>query len=53
MYLHCINQANNIMSITYDPSALTLYTAFEDGEGEDWVPAACNGYVKIDMAQWF
>jgi hypothetical protein len=43
----------NILSVTYDPNALTLYTAFEDGEGADWVPAACNGYIKVDMTQWF
>jgi hypothetical protein len=41
------------MSITYDPSTKTMYTAFEDGSGDAWVPAACNGYVKIDMSQWF
>ena len=41
------------MSITYDPAAHTLYAAFEDGAGTAWVPAACNGYIKIDMSQWF
>lgn len=43
----------NILSVTYDPAELTLYAAFEDGTGDDWVPAACNGYIKIDMKQWF
>ena len=46
-------EGSNIMSITYDPSALTLYTAFEDGSGENWIPAACNGYIKVDISQWF
>lgn len=46
-------QGANIMSITYDPAAYTLYAAFEDGAGAAWVPAACNGYIKIDMSQWF
>ncbi len=46
-------EGSNIMSITYDPASKILYTAFEDGSGESWVPAACNGYIKIDMSQWF
>jgi hypothetical protein len=45
-------EGSNIMSITFDPSQLILYTAFEDGSGENWVPAACNGYIKVDMKQW-
>lgn len=45
-------KGENIMSVTYDPTARTLYTAFEDGTGDNWVPAACNAYVKIDMTQW-
>mmetsp|Transcript_19427 Transcript_19427/g.27920 ORF Transcript_19427/g.27920 Transcript_19427/m.27920 type:complete len:498 (+) Transcript_19427:40-1533(+) len=43
----------NVLSVTYDPARLTLYAAFEDGTGEGWVPAACNGYIEIDMSQWF
>ena len=46
-------QGENILSVTYDPSRLTVYAAFEDGAGEAWVPAACNGYVEIDLKQWF
>ena len=46
-------QGENIMSVTYDPSNRVLYTAFEDNSGANWVPAACNAYVKIDMNQWF
>ena len=43
----------NVLSVTYDPVAKTVYAAFEDGTGDSWVPAACNTYVKIDMKQWF
>lgn len=43
----------NVLSVTYDPAAKTVYAAFEDGTGDSWVPAACMPYVKIDMTQWF
>ena len=46
-------EGENILSVTYDPNALTIYAAFEDGTGESRVPACCNGYIEIDMAQWF
>lgn len=45
-------QGENILSVTYDPSERTIYAAFEDGAGSNWVPAACNGYIKIDLKEW-
>ena len=26
-----------------------IYAAFDDGMGENWVPAACNQYVAVDL----
>lgn len=46
-------KGENILSVTYDPSNRYLYAAFEDGSGENWIPAACMPYVAIDMSQWF
>jgi hypothetical protein len=43
----------NVLSVAYEPNQKTLYAAWEDGTGESWVPAACMGYIKIDMSQWF
>ena len=45
--------ASNVLSVAYDPAALTAYVAWESGTGEDWVPAACNTYVAIDLKEWF
>lgn len=47
------SQGENIMSITFDPGSNVLYAAFEDKAGAEWIPAACNPYVKIDLSQWF
>eukprot|EP01034_Spumella_vulgaris_P024804 gene24804-31185_t len=45
---------SNILSVTYDPAALIAYTAWENhNPNEEWVPAACNTYLKIDLKQWF
>lgn len=43
----------NVLSVTYEPAQRNLYVAWEDGTGDKWVPAACMGYIKIDMSQWF
>ena len=43
----------NVLSVTYQPGQKTLYVAWEDGTGDAWVPAACMGYIKVDMSQWF
>ncbi|CAE7540161.1 unnamed protein product, partial [Symbiodinium microadriaticum] len=43
----------NVLSVTYQPGQKTLFVAWEDGTGDAWVPAACMGYIKVDMSQWF
>lgn len=42
---------SNIMSIVYAPHRTNAHAwvAFEDGTGDEWVPAACNPYVRIDF----
>jgi hypothetical protein len=49
------DEAANVLSITYDPSALHMYIAWENGRRSDgsWSPAACNTYVKLDMTEFF
>ena len=45
---------SNILSVTFDVKNLAMYTAWENGHGQDaWTPAACNTYIKIDLTQWF
>jgi hypothetical protein len=44
---------SNILSVTFDLNNLAMYTAFENGHEDSWSPAACNTYVKFDMAQFF
>ena len=43
----------NILSETFHPSTMTVYVAWENGVGDDWVPAACNSYVAVDLSQFF
>jgi len=46
--------ASNILSVTYDPAELIAYASWENGHGTDnWMPAACNTYLKIDLKSWF
>lgn len=40
-------------SVTYDPSKLMAYAAWENGADESWTPAACNTYLVLDMSKWF
>lgn len=47
---------DNVMSISYAPgqrdsSAGHFYIAWEQG-GDNWRPAACNPYVRIDFDKW-
>lgn len=44
---------SNILSVTFDLRNRAMYTAWENGHGDDWSPAACNTYVKIDLTQFF
>eukprot|EP01035_Chromulina_nebulosa_P018793 gene18793-24560_t len=44
---------SNVLSVTFDPSNLFAYSAWENGLGDDlWTPAACNTYIKIDFNEW-
>jgi hypothetical protein len=48
------DDAQNILSIAFQPRALTLYVAWESGHGDaEWTPAACNTFVQVDMKEWF
>ncbi len=48
------NGGSNILSVTYDPTNLSMYAAWEEGTGQDgWAPAACNSYLQIDLKPWF
>lgn len=49
---------SNVLSVAFDPTALTAYAAWEDGAGfgtspGNWRPAACNAYLQLDLATWF
>jgi len=52
---HCSNTTagSNILSVTYHPSTLQLFAAWEDGTENTWRPACCNTYVQLDMTKWF
>ena len=41
----------NVLSVTYDPSKLDVYIAWENGHRSDdsWSPAACNTYMRINL----
>mmetsp|Transcript_16337 Transcript_16337/g.27334 ORF Transcript_16337/g.27334 Transcript_16337/m.27334 type:complete len:509 (-) Transcript_16337:406-1932(-) len=43
----------NILSATFDTNELAMYTAWENGYGDDYLNAACNTYFKIDLSKWF
>lgn len=43
----------NILSVTFDTHRLAMYTAWENGYKEQYLSAACNTYLKIDMTKWF
>jgi hypothetical protein len=44
---------SNILSVTFDPSKLNMYVAWENRMGDTWMAAACNSYLKIDMNTLF
>lgn len=49
---------SNVLSVAFDPKALTAYAAWEDGAGAgtaagSWRPAACNAYLRLELAPWF
>lgn len=43
----------NVLSVTYDPNQVTMYSAWESKSEDKWRPACCSSYVKLDMARWF
>ena len=43
---------DNVLSVTYDPSSLTVYAAWESNSG-NWITAACNTYLQIDLSPFF
>ena len=43
------DDGSNILSVGYHPEKLMIYAAFDNGMMENWVPAACNQYVAIDL----
>jgi hypothetical protein len=46
--------AQNIMSVAFQPNELTVYVAFENGDSDtNWSPAGCNTYVAIDLKEYF
>ncbi len=54
-FLSCAHAAGgeNILSVTFDPVALQIHAAFEEGRGAAHVPACCNSYVRISLAPFF
>ena len=54
MYVMKFNNVFGNFSVTYDPSNLLAYAAWENHDDTvGWVPAACNTYLKIDLKEWF
>jgi hypothetical protein len=47
------HDGSNILSVTFDLRNRAMYTAWENGHGDDWAPAACNTYIKIDLTPFF
>lgn len=47
------DKGSNVLSVTFDPAKLVLYSAWENGKDATWTPAACNTYVKVDMTPFF
>ena len=52
------SDGSNIMSILYAPRGngtddSYALVAWEDGTGTGWSPAACNAYVRIDLASFW
>ena len=54
-FLHCANATggSNIISATFHPASQRMFVAFEDGTGDDHVPACCGTYVEFGMEKWF
>ena len=47
---HCLTvNEYSIHTLEHHPEKLMIYAAFDNGMMENWVPAACNQYVAIDL----
>lgn len=44
---------SNVLSVAYQPAGSKIYAAWEDGSGDQWSPAACNGFVEVDLTKWW
>ena len=49
---------SNVLSVMTDATNRVAYAAWEDGSGigsapGNWRPAACNGYIKLELSKWF
>eukprot|EP01111_Echinosteliopsis_oligospora_P015071 TRINITY_DN5840_c0_g1_i1.p1 TRINITY_DN5840_c0_g1~~TRINITY_DN5840_c0_g1_i1.p1 ORF type:complete len:491 (+),score=115.53 TRINITY_DN5840_c0_g1_i1:14-1486(+) len=44
---------SNILSVVYHPEASNMWVAFEEGTGQDRLPAACATYLQIDLSHWW
>lgn len=47
------DEADNILSVTFDTENVVLYAAWENGSGDQYTPAACNTYLKFDVKIFF
>lgn len=47
------HKGSNVLSVAFDPKSQVIYSAWEANSGDNWVPAGCSTFVKLDMAQWF
>jgi hypothetical protein len=46
--------AQNIMSVAFQPNELIAYVAYENGDSDaNWSPAGCNTYIAIDLKEYF
>lgn len=57
-FMSCANASTgeNIVSVAFVPEVGgngSMYLAFENGHRATHVPACCNVYIHLPMAQWF
>lgn len=56
-FYHCPQMGkdtgNNVISVMYVPADTKMYVAFEYGQADKYLTAACGVYLKIDMKEWF
>eukprot|EP01112_Ceratiomyxa_fruticulosa_P004730 TRINITY_DN15272_c0_g1_i1.p1 TRINITY_DN15272_c0_g1~~TRINITY_DN15272_c0_g1_i1.p1 ORF type:complete len:494 (-),score=86.02 TRINITY_DN15272_c0_g1_i1:61-1542(-) len=54
-FFYCVNVENaaNILSVTFVPLENKAFFAFEDGSGSTYSPACCSTYIEIDFTYFF